>query len=100
MISYRQRRALAASFADLRRPVAEAVTAEFFRRHPDWLDRYGEHGRARAVEDAQYHLDFLSSALIAGEPQAFADYVRWARRVLEARGIAAAFLRENLVQIS
>jgi methanogenic corrinoid protein MtbC1 len=100
MISHRERLALAASFADLRRPVAEAVTEEFFRRHPDWVDRYGEPGRARAIEDAQYHLDFLSSALIAGEPQAFADYVRWARRVLEARGIAAGFLRENLMQIS
>jgi hypothetical protein len=99
MISHRERLALAASFADLRQPVAEAVTDEFFRRHPDWVDRYGKPGRARAIEDAQYHLDFLSSALIAGEPQAFADYVRWARRVLEARGIGVRFLRENLVQI-
>jgi len=90
---------LTARFADLQRPVAEAVTEEFFRRHPDWVDRYGERGRARAVEDAQYHMDFLGGALVAGEPQAFAEYVRWARRVLEARGIAARFLRENLEQI-
>lgn len=90
---------MAAQIADLQRPVAEAVTEEFFRRHPDWLDRYGERGRERGSEDARYHMDFLAGALTAGEPQAFAEYVRWARRVLEARGIAARFLRENLEQI-
>lgn len=98
-LSRRERLALAARFADLQRPVAEAVTEEFLRRHPDWVDRYGERGRARGIEDAQFHMDFLSGALVAGEPQAFAEYVRWARRVLEARGIAADFLRENLEQI-
>jgi methanogenic corrinoid protein MtbC1 len=98
-LSRRERLALAASFAALQRPVAEAVTEEFLRRHPDWLERYGERGREQGIEDAQFHLDFLGGALVAGEPQAFAEYVRWARRVLEARGIAARFLRENLEQI-
>lgn len=100
LLSRRERLALAARIADLQRPVAEAVTEEFFRRHPDWLARYGEKGRQRGIEDAQYHMDFLAGALTAGEPRAFAEYVRWARRVLEARGIAAHFLRENLQQIA
>jgi methanogenic corrinoid protein MtbC1 len=94
-----QRVALASKLAHLRQPVAEAVTEEFFRRHPDWADRYGARGRERGIEDAQYHMDFLGGALLAGEPQAFAEYVRWTRRVLEARGIEARFLRENLEQI-
>lgn len=99
VLSRRERLALAARCAGLQRSVAEAVTEEFFRRHPEWEDRYGEQGRARGIEDAQHHMDFLAGALIAGEPQAFTEYVRWARRVLEARGIAAGFLRENLEQI-
>lgn len=99
VLSHPQRVALASKLAHLRQPVAEAVTEEFFRRHPDWADRYGPRGRERGIEDAQFHLDFLGGALIAGDPQAFAEYVRWARRVLEARGIEARFLRENLEQI-
>lgn len=99
VLSHTQRVALASKLDHLRRPVAEAVTEEFFRRHPDWADGYGPRGRERGIEDAQYHMDFLGGALIAGEPQAFAEYVRWARRVLEARGIEARFLRENLEQI-
>ena len=98
-LSPTQRAALASKLAHLRQPVAEAVTEEFFRRHPDWADRYGPRGRERGIEDAQFHMDFLGGALIAGEPQAFAEYVRWARRVLAARGIEARFLRENLEQI-
>lgn len=99
VLSHAQRVALASKLAHLRQSVAETVTEEFFRRHPDWAERYGPRGRERGVEDARYHLDFLGGALIAGEPQAFAEYVRWARRVLEARGIEARFLRENLEQI-
>lgn len=94
-----RRVALASKLAGLRHPVAEAVTEEFFRRHPDWADRYGPQGRERGIEDAEFHLDFLAGALLAGEPEAFAEYVRWARRVLEARGIEGRFLRENLEQI-
>ncbi|HYH45749.1 MAG TPA: cobalamin-dependent protein [Thermoanaerobaculia bacterium] len=98
-LSQAQRTALAARLVHLRQPVAEAVTEEFFRRHPEWAERYGPAGRERGVEDARYHMDFLGGALAAGEPRAFAEYVRWARRVLEARGIDARFLRENLEQI-
>lgn len=79
--------------------MAEAVTAEFFARHPDWAQRYGDKGWERGIEDAGFHIDFLAGALEVGAPEAFGEYVRWARRVLEARGIAAAFLKENLEQI-
>jgi MerR family transcriptional regulator, light-induced transcriptional regulator len=94
-----RRVALASKVADLRHTVAEAVTEEFLRRHPDWADRYGPRGRERGIEDAEYHMDFLAGALLAGEPEAFADYVRWARRVLEARGIEGRFLHESLEQV-
>jgi methanogenic corrinoid protein MtbC1 len=100
VLSNPQRLALATKLSHLRQPVAEAVTEQFFQRHPDWGDRYGPRGRERGIEDARYHLDFLGGALTAGEPQAFADYVRWARRVLAARGLESRFLRENLEQIA
>ncbi len=94
-----QRQALADTLRGLRGRVAEAVTDEFFRRHPDWLERYGERGRRHGVEDAGFHMDFLAGAVEAGSAEPFRDYARWAVRVLAGRGIAPAFVAENLRQV-
>jgi hypothetical protein len=77
----------------------EQATDAFYRNHPEWLARFGDRGRDLAHEDAGFHVDFLAGAVEAGEPQAFADYVRWARKVLGARGIRPTFLAEHLGQI-
>ncbi len=79
--------------------VAAAVTDEFFRRHPDWLARYGENGRKRGIEDAGFHIDFLAGAIETGSLAAFCDYARWSSRVLSGYGIAPHFLAENLRQV-
>jgi methanogenic corrinoid protein MtbC1 len=80
--------------------VAEKVTAEFLLRHPDWVTRYGDRATRLGIEDAIFHQDFLAAAIEAGEPRAFAEYLRWTARVLEARGIAPPFLRENVEQVA
>jgi len=91
---------LAEQFRGFRRQIAEKVTAESFRLHPDWAARYGDRGRSRGIEDAIYHQDFLCAAIETGNPKVFGDYLRWAAGVLEARGIAPGFLHENVEQIS
>lgn len=91
--------ALADTFRRAKTAIADRVTDEFLTRHPDWVERYGDRARRFGIEDACSHVDFLSGAIEGGAPEAFADYVRWARRVLEARGIAAPFLAENLEQV-
>jgi MerR family transcriptional regulator, light-induced transcriptional regulator len=80
--------------------LAEAVTEQFFQRHPDWQERYGDRGRQRGIEDAAFHLDFLAGAIECGEPAAFARYAHWTVGVLQARGIAPHFVAENLEQLS
>lgn len=79
--------------------IAESVTDAFLRRHPDWLERYGERARTAGIDDARFHVQFLSGAIETNSPEAFADYVRWATGVLEARRIDRAFLAENLGQV-
>ncbi len=79
--------------------VAESVTDEFFLRHPDWLERYGDAGRIRGIEDAKYHIDFLSSAIESGSTAPFEDYARWSSRMLASRGIDPKFVSENFDQI-
>lgn len=75
--------------------VAEEVTDEFLRVHPDWLDRYGARARIMGIEDARYHITFLAGAVESGAPTAFSEYARWTARVLASRGIASVSLAEN-----
>jgi methanogenic corrinoid protein MtbC1 len=94
-----KRTAIARRIAEVKRTVAEEVTEKFFVRHPDWLERYGERGRRRGIEDAKYHLDFLASAIESGSTASFEDYARWTSRMLSARGIAPHFVAENFQQL-
>lgn len=80
-----QRLLLAQRLRDQRLTAAEAVTQELFDLHPDWLARYGEHGRRRGIEDAAFHVDFLTGAIQSGAPATFENYARWVARVLAAR---------------
>ena len=94
-----ERAACGRRLRQLKGATAENVTDEFLRNHPDWLERYGERARAFGREDAGFHIEFLAGAVVADSPAAFAEYARWAARVLHSRGIAAAFLVENLRQV-
>ena len=99
-MSHTQRVQLAETLRRNKSVVAEAVTAEFFQRHPDWLARYGERGRQRGLEDAAYHVDFLAGAIETGAVVAFENYARWTTNVLRSRGIAPEFVAENLRQVA
>jgi len=95
-----ERVSLAEQLRGFRGQIAERVTEEFLRHYPGWVTRYGERARLRGVEDANFHQDFLAAAIETGEPQAYADYLRWASVVLESRGIEPRFLHENVDQIA
>src|SRR4051812_21791979 len=83
----------------VKREVASDVNRDFFRRHPDWEQRYGAGGVQRGFEDACHHLDYLAAAVETGSVQLFENYARWTGRVLQSRGIAPHFVIENLEQI-
>ncbi len=91
-----QRATLPGKLRGLKQAVAEHVTEEFFRLHPDWEARYGDRGRQLCVEDECLHLEFLAGAVSGGSPAAFAGYVRWAAGVLSTRGIDPHYLAEAL----
>jgi hypothetical protein len=95
----RERREAAEALRRAQEAVAASVTDEFLRRHPDWIERYGDGARKHGLEDARFHLAFLASAMEAGSTASFEAYARWTSRMLASRGIAAAFLAENLAQI-
>ncbi len=79
--------------------VSQEVTEAFLERRPEFLTRFGDRARTAGIEDARFHVQFLSAAVESDTPDGFRDYVRWTTRVLEARGISRDFLRENLLQV-
>ena len=60
------------------------------------LHKFGLPGRRRCEEDNRFHLHYLTGAISAGAPKAFADYCGWAKVVLLRRGIAVEHLERNL----
>ncbi len=81
---------------DRRQALAEAITARHYERRPELAERYGPAGRAKCLQDAAYHLTYLSEAMAVSAPDLFADYVAWAKVMLEGRGIPSEDLLVNL----
>ncbi len=79
-----------------RKLLAEAVTARHYELHPELSERYGNRGREKCLQDANYHISYLSEAIAASAPLLFADYLVWAKVMLAGRGISAQDLVTNL----
>jgi methanogenic corrinoid protein MtbC1 len=76
--------------------LAETITDLQYRAHPELLARYGPAGREKCLQDAGYHLAYLSEAIAADNPDLFADYIAWAKVMLAGRGIPSEDLAANL----
>lgn len=77
--------------------IAESVTAKHFALKPELEACYGAIGREKCLQDAIYHLSYLSDALRVSQPSLFADYIAWAKVMLAGRGIPEKDLADNLV---
>ncbi|AHG87804.1 Phycocyanin [Gemmatirosa kalamazoonensis] len=67
--------------------LAHAVTEAMYAERPELLERYGETGRARCLEDLHFTLEHLVPAVDLGDASMFAGYVRWLDALLRARGV-------------
>jgi MerR family transcriptional regulator, light-induced transcriptional regulator len=76
--------------------LAKKITALHFERHPELDQKYGPIGRVKCNEDAKYHLSYLAEAVGNAQPELFADYILWAKFMLQGRGVPASDLFENL----
>ncbi|MFL5274156.1 MAG: hypothetical protein ACJ79E_19010 [Anaeromyxobacteraceae bacterium] len=76
--------------------ISTAVIDAEYAERPELWTRFGEEGRARALEDAAFHVKFLCTALSMGLPDLFADYLGWLAPLLAHRGIGADVLRRHL----
>src|ERR1044071_2804513 len=81
---------------EARAALAAAGTERHYALNPDLERRFGPAGRERCLQDAHYHLSYLAESLGSALPTLFADYVAWAKVMLEARGVPASDLARNL----
>lgn len=79
-----------------RRELAARVAEQHLAQNPEYLERFGETGRTRCLEDAEFHLQYLSHALRFSTPALFTAYAQWTRQVLEKRNIPWRDLQKNL----
>ena len=91
-----QERRLAAALLARREDVALRVAEQHLAAHPEFLQRFGDAGRSRCIEDANFHLQYLIHALQLSAPSLFTAYVQWARQLLEKRRIPWSDLQTNL----
>jgi len=76
--------------------LAREIVEGHWKLRPALEQLYGKQGRARCLEDARYHLRYLSEAVGAGEPALFVHYATWAKTMLLARNIPVEDLVANL----
>lgn len=88
--------AAAEALLERKEELARAITAALYRERPALLEKYGEAGRAKCLQDMRYNLEHLAPAVALGDPALFSRYVTWLRGMLGARGIPADEVRRSL----
>ena len=81
---------------DRKGELAREVTRALYAERPELLERYGESGRRKCLQDMHYNLEHLAPAVALTEPQLFARYIVWLRDMLGARGVPADEIRRCL----
>ena len=79
-----------------KRNLSALVTELHFKNNPGLEKRYGEEGRERCLEDANYHFSYLIEALRVDSDALFSHYLEWAWQMLGARNIPKDDLIENI----
>jgi len=76
--------------------LAKAIVEQEWKSRPDLERRYGATGYSKCLEDANFHLRYLSEAIEASEPKLFVDYIAWAKVMLASRNVPSEDLANHL----
>lgn len=83
----------------VRGSLASETAALLYALHPDWLDRSGDLGRTRCLDDLEYHLSYLADALASAERERFVAHIVFVAGFLGRHGVPIGHLRESLVTL-
>ena len=76
--------------------LANAVTQVMYIKDPRLIERFGEAGRAKCLQDMRYCLEHLAHAVALEDPSLFTRYVGWVESLLAARKIGSGDVRRSL----
>ncbi len=79
--------------------VSEALERQW-SRWPGLRETFSESQLAHARQDTRYHVDFLATALWAGDQVLFDDYVLWVRVLFENLGLPEEWLTGSLADVA
>ena len=68
--------------------IARAVTKRLYEELPDILEKHGERGRQKCLQDMHYNIEHLIPAVDLENAEMFAQYARWLDSMLGARGVS------------
>jgi hypothetical protein len=75
--------------------MVERVTEKIYKNDPSLMDRYGEKGRAKCIEDNHHHFKHLETAYELDNKGFFTDYALWLDGILQKFGMTTALLMDN-----
>ena len=76
--------------------LAREITDALYAADPTLVERFGDAGRAKCLQDMRYCLEHLAPAVAMDDPSLFARYVRWLTSLLAARGVGSRDVRRSL----
>ena len=85
-----------AALLEQKETIARSVTGLLYAEMPWLLDKYGDRGRDKCLQDMRYNLEHLIPAVELEAPDMFARYAAWCDGVLRARGVPTAELVRSL----
>ncbi|HEX6041547.1 hypothetical protein [Longimicrobium sp.] len=77
----------AAALLEHREAIARAVTARLFEEMPELLDKYGQRGWDKCLQDMRHTVDHLAPAVELESPAMFVRFAEWCDGVLRARNV-------------
>jgi len=64
---------------------------------PEMKKRYSPYQMEKTIQDMKYHVQFLETALFAGSPALFTNYLAWLKELLESLGVPLRDLKMSVV---
>lgn len=72
---------------EARETLVASVVDEFYRRHPDWVERWDAAGRESFAQDVGFTLAYVEASLRSRDPSILVEYARWLGSILRSRHV-------------
>lgn len=76
--------------------LAREITDSLYEQMPELLEKHGEYGRAKCLQDMHYNLEHLAPAVDLEQPEMFAGYARWLGGLLAVRNVSTTEVVRSL----